>query len=392
MKLPIYLDYNATTPVDPRVVERMLPFFTEQFGNASSKGHPFGWAAEEAVEQARQQIASGIGATPEEITFTSGATEAANLALKGAAAAYARKGRHIVTVQTEHKAVLDTCQTLERDGFNVTYLPVHPSGLLNLEALEAALTDETILVSVMWANNETGVIQPIADIADRVRSRGILLMTDATQALGKIPVTTEHVDVMVASGHKVYGPKGIGFLYARRRHPRVRLVPQVDGGGQERNLRGGTLNVPGIVGMGAAIEIAVAALDEEAARLRALRGRLESELQTALPGIQINGHTAPRLPQTSNITFPGVPADKLILALRDLAVSTGSACSSGSGKPSHVLKALGLSDEQARASLRFSLGRFTTDAEIDYAIPHIVEAVESLNAKPIPQSAIPNLQ
>ncbi|HMB90532.1 MAG TPA: cysteine desulfurase family protein, partial [Rhodothermales bacterium] len=290
---------------------------------------------------------------------------------------------HIVTVQTEHKAVLDTCKTLERDGFEVTYLPVHPSGLLDLDALEAALTDETILVSVMWANNETGVIQPLTAIADRVRSRGILLMTDATQALGKIPVTTEPADVLVASGHKVYGPKGIGFLYASRRRPRVRLVRHIDGGGQERGLRGGTLNVPGIVGVGAAIEIVGAELDKDAARLRALRDRFENELQAALPDIQINGHAAPRLPQTSNITFPGVPSDKLVLALRDLAVSTGSACSSGANKPSHVLKAMGLSDEQARASLRFSLGRFTTDDEIDHAIPHVVEAVQALQPQAI---------
>lgn len=386
MNLPIYLDYNATTPVDQRVMERMLPFFTKQFGNASSKAHPFGWAAEEAVEQARQHIAGVIGATPEEIIFTSGATEAANLALKGTAAAYARKGRHIVTVQTEHKAVLDTCKTLARDGFEVTCLPVHPGGLLDLGALEAALTDETILVSVMWANNETGVIQPIEAIAEQVRSRGILLMTDATQALGKVPVSTEPVDVLVASGHKVYGPKGTGFMYASRRNPRVRLVRHIDGGGQERDLRGGTLNVPGIVGMGAAIEIVGAEVEEDAARLCALRDRFESEVQAALPDIQINGHAAPRLPQTSNITFPGIAADKLILALRDLAVSTGSACSSGSKQPSHVLKAMGLTDEQARATLRFSLGRFTTDDEIDHAITHIVEAAHGLQPQAIATS------
>lgn len=378
MKLPIYLDYNATTPVDERVLAQMVPFFTEHYGNASSKGHPFGWAAEEAVEQAREAVAGCLGAEANEIVFTSGATEAINAAVKGVAGAYARKGRHLVTVQTEHKAVLDTCRALERQGFTVTYLPVHPSGLLDLDALDAVLTDETILVAVMWANNETGVLQPIPEIAERVRARGILFMTDATQAVGKIPVSVAHADLLVCSGHKVYGPKGVGALYVRRRSPRVRLLPLVDGGGQERGVRGGTLNVPGIVGMGAALTLAQADMDRDAARLQRLRDHLEAALLARLPAVQVNGREAPRLPQTSNLTFSGVEAAKLLVALRDVAVSSGSACTSGSNKPSHVLRAMRLPDEAALAALRFSLGRFTTADEIDYAINRIVAAVNQL--------------
>jgi len=387
MKLPIYLDNNATTPVDERVLARMLPFFTEHYGNASSKGHPFGWAAEEAVEQAREAVAACLGAEVQEIVFTSGATEAINAALKGVAGAYARKGRHLVTVQTEHKAMLDTCRALERQGFAVTYLPVESNGLLDLDTLDAALTDETILVAVMGANNETGVLQPLSEIAERVRARSILFMTDATQAVGKIPVSVSHADLLVCSGHKVYGPKGVGALYVRRRHPRVRLLPLVDGGGQERGLRGGTLNVPGIVGMGKALEIAHAERTTDAARLEALRDRFEAALLDYLPEVQVNGQTAPRLPQTANVAFRGVEAAKLVLALRDLAVSTGSACTSGSGKPSHVLKAMGLPDEDALASIRFSLGRFTTADEIDYAIEHVVAAVEKLRGEAATVSA-----
>ncbi len=378
MKLPIYLDHNATTPLDERVLARMLPFFTEHYGNASSKSHPFGWAAGEAVDQAREAVADWLGAEAGEIVFTSGATEAVNAAMKGVAGAYAQKGRHLVTVQTEHKAVLDTARALERQGFRITYLPVQPNGLLNLDTLDAALTDETILVSVMWANNETGVLQPIPEIAERVRARGIVFMTDATQATGKIPVRVEHADLLVCSGHKVYGPKGAGALYVRRRNPRVRLLPLVDGGGQERGLRGGTLNVPGIVGMGAALKIAQAEQPLDAARLQTHRDRFEAALLDRLPGVQINGKAAPRLPQTSNVTFRGVEAAKLLLALRDLAVSTGSACTSGSNKPSHVLRAMGLPAEDALAAIRFSLGRFTTSDEVDYALDHVVEAVETL--------------
>ena len=381
MKLPIYLDYNASTPVDERVLARMMPFFTEQYGNASSKGHPFGWAAEEAVEQAREAVAACLGAEAREIVFTSGATEAINATLKGVAGAYGRKGRHLVTVQTEHKAMLDTCRSLERQGCSVTYLPVQPNGLLDLDTLDDALTDETILVAVMAGNNETGVLQPIPEIAGRVRARGILFMTDATQAVGKVPVSVEHADLLVCSGHKVYGPKGVGVLYVRRRNPRVRLLPLIDGGGQEQGSRGGTLNVPGIVGMGAALEIAHAECDADAARLIALRDRFEAALVDHLPDVYVNGQTTPRLPQTANVTFRGVEAAKLVLALRGLAASTGSACTSGSGKPSHVLKAMGLSDDDALASIRFSLGRFTTAGEIDYAIEHVVAAVGQLRGE-----------
>ena len=383
MKLPIYLDHNATTPVDERVLARMVPFFTEHYGNASSKGHPFGWAAEEAVAQAREAVAGCLGAEANEIVFTSGATEAVNAAMKGVAGAYAGKGRHIVTVQTEHKAVLDTARALERQGFHITYLPVDGNGLVDLDALEAALTDETILVSVMWANNETGVLQPIPEIAERVRARGILFMTDATQAVGKVSVSTAYADLLVCSGHKVYGPKGVGALYVRRRNPRVRILPLLDGGGQERGLRGGTLNVPGIVGMGAALDFAQREYKADRARLEALRDQFETALLRRLPDVSINGGTAPRLPQTANITFGGVDAAKLLLALRDLAVSTGSACTSGSTRPSHVLKAMGLSNEDALATVRFSLGRFTTAEEVDYAINHIVSAVDQLRAETI---------
>ena len=381
MKGPIYLDYNATTPVDERVVQRMLPFFGEHFGNASSKGHPFGWAAAEAVEQARETVAAALGAMPQEIVFTSGATEAANLALKGVAEAYARAGRHLVTVATEHRAVLDACRALERDGVRVSYLPVRPDGRLDLGDLEAALTDETVLVSVMAANNETGVLQPLPEIAARVRARGILLMTDATQALGKLPVGVDDVDLLVGSAHKFYGPKGAGLLYVRRRDPRVRLVPLVDGGGQEQGLRGGTLNVPAIVGMGAALALAEAGRAAEAARLEALRDRFEAALVERVPGVQINGRTAPRLPQTSSVTFHGTKAANLIVALRNLAVSTGSACSSGSGKPSHVLKAMGLTDAEALATIRFSLGRFTTEKDVDVALDEIAAAVATVRAE-----------
>ena len=381
MHLPIYLDCNATTPVDARVLEAMLPYFTERYGNASSKGHAYGWAAEEAVEQAREQVAALIGAEAREVVFTSGATESINLALKGVAEAYVRKGRHVVTVETEHKATLDACRTLERQGNRVTYLPVDENGLVRPADVEAALTDETILVSVMWANNETGVIQPIEEIADVVRARGILFMTDATQAAGKIPISTEHADLLVLSAHKFYGPKGVGALYLSRGRPRVRLLPLVDGGGQENGLRGGTLNVPGIVGMGAAAALAGDGLGAERARLEPLRDRFEADVRAALPEVRVNGEGAPRLPQTSNLSFPSVRVNNLVAALRDLALSTGSACSSGSGKPSHVLQAMGLSDAIAQSTLRFSLGRFTTAEEIDHATELVIAAVRRLREK-----------
>ncbi len=381
MPQPLYLDYNATTPVDEHVLRRMLPYFREHYGNASSRGHVLGWQAAEAVDQAREQVAALLGAAPRALTFTSGATEAANLALKGAARAYARAGRHLVTVQTEHRAVLDTCRALEREGFEVTYLPVDPDGRLDLDALQDVLTDETTVASVMGANNETGVLQPIPEIAEIARAAGALFMTDATQAVGKIPVDAAHADLLVCSAHKVYGPKGVGVLYASRRAPRVRLVPLVDGGGQEEGRRGGTLNVPGIVGMGAAAALAQERLEADGARLRRLRDRLEAQIAGALPHVEVNGRAAPRLPQTSSLTFRGLRAEKLEMQLRGLAVSTGSACSTGAERPSHVLTAMGLPEADARATLRFSLGRPTTEADVDRAAAQVVEAVRRLREK-----------
>lgn len=379
MPPPIYLDYNATTPVDARVLEAMLPYFAQHFGNASSRGHAYGWAADEAVEQAREQVAALLGAAPEEVVFTSGATEALSLALKGAARAYAARGRHLVTVQTEHRAVLDACRALERDGFTVTYLGVDADGQVQLDALEAALTPQTTLVAVMAANNETGVLQPLDAVAHMVRSRGMLLLTDATQALGKIPVSVEGVDLLAASAHKCYGPKGVGLLYVRRREAHVRLVPLQEGGGQEQGLRGGTLNTPGIVGLGAAAALAQAEQPAEAARLRALRDRFEAAVREALPEVRVGSAAAPRLPQTSSLTLPGLPAARLLPALRELALSTGSACASGSGRPSHVLKAMGYSDADAQATLRVSLGRFTTTEEVEAAAALLVAAAEALS-------------
>ena len=378
MKLPIYLDYNATTPVDNRVVERMLPFFTQHFGNASSKGHPYGWAAAEAVAQAREHMSTALQASPEEFYFTGGATESINTAIKGVATTYARKGNHIVTVQTEHKAVLEACRFLEKQGCEITVLPVDQHGLIDLNQLEAAITDQTILVSVMWANNETGVIQPVADIAKLVRSRDVLFMTDGTQALGKIPVSVDDIDLFACTAHKLYGPKGIGGLYIRKRNPRVRLTPLIHGGSQEEGKRGGTLNVPGIVGFGAATEVALADMQEDASRLASLRDTFEKTLLDTLPNIHIHGHAAPRLPHVSNMAFAGVTSARLVTHLRDLAMSTGSACSSGTGKPSHVLKAMGVNDDLAYASLRMSLGRFTTEEEMVFAAEKIIAAVKSL--------------
>ena len=382
MEFPIYLDYNATTPVDEQVLEVMLPYFSRRFGNASSTTHSFGWTAEEAAEQAREQVAGFLGAADaDEVLFTSGATEAINAAIKGVAEAYARKGRHIVTAQTEHKAVLDTCKALEHQDYDVTYLPVDESGRVDPDDVEAAFTDETILAAIMWANNETGVLQPIPEIYERVRSRDILFMTDATQAVGKVPVSVEHADLLACSGHKVYGPKGVGALYVSRRNPRVRLVPLIDGGGQESGRRGGTLNVPGIVGMGEALERAQEKTEEESSRLEQLRNRFEAKLLDELPDLLMNSEGAPRLPQTANISFRGLEANNLMTALRNVAVSSGSACTSGSNKPSHVLKAMGLSGEEARAALRFSLGRYTTEEEVDYAAEQVIEGVSQLRSK-----------
>jgi cysteine desulfurase len=378
---PVYLDYNATTPVDPQVLACMLPYFTERFGNPSSKGHRYGLEAEAAVEVAREQLAVLLGAEPENLIFTSGATEALNLAIKGVAQALAHRGRHVVTVQTEHAAVLEACRALARRGWEVTYLPVDAEGRLDMAALEAALRPDTVLLCVMWANNETGVLHPIPAIAQLARDRGVPLLVDATQAVGKIPVQVTGIDLLACSAHKFYGPKGVGALYVRRK-PELRLQPLLDGGGQEQGLRSGTLNVPGIVGMGAAAVRAAEVMAEEMSRLQALRDRLEQGLQGALSGVRVNGAGAPRLPQTSSITFEGVRADRLLAAVRTLALSAGSACGSGRGKPSHVLRAMGRTDTEAQATIRISLGRFTTAADIDYALTELIAAVERLRRSP----------
>lgn len=378
---PVYLDYNATTPVDPQVLACMLPYFTERFGNPSSKGHRYGLEAEAAVEVAREQLAVLLGAEPENLIFTSGATEALNLAIKGVAQALAHRGRHVVTVQTEHAAVLEACRALARRGWEVTYLPVDAEGRLDMAALEAALRPDTVLLCVMWANNETGVLHPIPAIAQLARDRGVPLLVDATQAVGKIPVQVTGIDLLACSAHKFYGPKGVGALYVRRK-PELRLQPLLDGGGQEQGLRSGTLNVPGIVGMGAAAVRAAEVMAEEMSRLQALRDRLEQGLQGALSGVRVNGAGAPRLPQTSSITFEGVRADRLLAAARTLALSAGSACGSGRGKPSHVLRAMGRTDTEAQATIRISLGRFTTAADIDYALTELIAAVERLRRSP----------
>ena len=382
MATPIYLDYNATTPVDPRVLDAMLPFFGEHFGNASSE-HAFGWAADEAVKQARERTAKLIGATPRTMFFTSGATESISLAIRGAGDVYGGRRHRIVTVQTEHRAVLATCEAMEREGFETTYLPVDATGLVDLDALEAALNDETFLVSVMWANNETGVIQPIAEIAERAHAAGAVMMSDATQAVGKLPVSVNHdgVDLLALSGHKLYGPKGVGALYVRQRGPRVKLRPQVTGGGQEGGLRGGTLNVPGIVGLGMAAHLARREQDAEAERLEALRDRFETAVCDAVPGTVVNAAGAPRLPNTTNLRFEGARAAQLLPVMHGVAASNGSACHAHTDEPSHVLRAMGLTEEQARASVRFSLGRPTTEAEVDAAVGRVAEAVHPVRRR-----------
>jgi cysteine desulfurase len=380
LKLPVYLDYNSTTPCDSRVVEAMLPYFTDRFGNAASRSHARGWEAEEAVELAREQIAALIGAEPKEVVFTSGATEADNLAIKGVVEAYAAKGSHIITVATEHKAVLDTCGHVEKKGGQITYLSVNPEGLIDLEELEAAIRPTTILIAVMFANNEIGVIQPVREIGDIARRHGVLFFSDATQAVGKIPVDVlaDGIDLMAMSAHKLYGPKGIGALYVRRRGPRVRLSAQMDGGGHERGMRSGTLNVPGIVGFGEACSICGQEMEVDGLRIQLLRDRLECAL-LALDGARLNGSREHRLPQTTNISFKGIDGDALLAALgKNVALSSGSACTSASMEPSYVLKALGLEDELAHASLRLGLGRFTTPEEVDYAIGEIGKTVGRL--------------
>lgn len=380
LKLPIYLDNNSTTPCDPRVVEEMLPFFYEKFGNAASRSHSFGWTAEEAVDYAREQVAKLINASPKEIIFTSGATEADNLAIKGVYEMYASKGDHIITLTTEHKAVLDTCKHVEKLGGSVTYLEVKSDGLVDLEALEKAITDKTILISIMFGNNEVGVIQPIREISAIARKHGVLFFTDATQAVGKIPVDVQAdgIDLMAFSAHKMYGPKGVGALYVRRKNPRVKVTSQMDGGGHERGMRSGTMNVPGIVGFGKACEICMNEMESEAKRLSVMRDRLEAGL-LELDEAYVNGSVEHRLPHVSNISFKYVEGEGLMMGFnKNIALSSGSACTSASLEPSYVLKALGLGDDLAHSSLRFGLGRFTTDEQIDYTIKAISETVLKL--------------
>jgi cysteine desulfurase len=380
MKLPIYMDYHATTPMDPRVFEAMKPYFLETFGNAASRNHSFGWEAEEAVEKSRKQIASLIGATAKEIVFTSGATESNNLALKGVAEMYAEKGNHIITAATEHKAILDTCKRLEKHGVRVTYLAVQQNGLVDLEQLAASITDKTILISLMYANNEIGVIQPIAEIGKLAKSKGVLLHTDATQAVGKVPVNVikDNIDLMSMSGHKMYGPKGVGALYVRRKGPRVQLTAQMDGGGHERGMRSGTLNVPGIVGLGEACALCQAEMTEESKRMAYLRDKLKDKLQSELDETYINGTMEHRLPNNLNISFAYVEGESLLMGINDIAVSSGSACTSATLEPSYVLKALGAGDDLAHSSIRFGLGRFNTEAEVDYVAAKVIDVVKKL--------------
>jgi cysteine desulfurase len=380
VKLPIYLDNHATTPLDPRVLEAMMPYLTNKFGNAASRNHSFGWEAEQAVETAREQIAKLIGATAKEIIFTSGATESDNLAIKGVAEMYKEKGNHIVTAVTEHKAVLDTCKRLEKDGYRVTYLPVKADGLIDLNDLRRAIDDKTTLVTIMYANNEIGVVQPVGEIGKICKEKGVLFHCDAVQAVGKIPVNviTDNIDLASISGHKIYGPKGVGALYVRRKNPRVQITAQIDGGGHERGMRSGTLNVPGIVGLGKACELAMQELSEESARLAALRDRLKNKLQSELDEVFINGSTEHRLPGNLNMSFLYVEGESLLMGINDIAVSSGSACTSATLEPSYVLKSLGLGDDVAHSSIRFGIGRFTTQAEIDYVADKVVDVVKKL--------------
>ena len=377
IKLPIYLDNHATTSVDPRVLDEMLPYFSEQFGNAASRNHSFGWAADNAVKTARLRAANLLGASPEEIVFTSGATESDNLAIKGVAEAYRGNGNHIITGTTEHKAVLDSCHHLEQSGFRVTYLPVQTNGLIDLGGVERTVDDRAILVTIMAANNETGTLQPIAEIGKLCRERGVIFHTDAAQAAGKIPlnVDEQNIDLLSISAHKLYGPKGVGLLYVRRG---VQLSPIIDGGGHERGMRSGTLNVPGIVGLGRACEISQQEMPGESARTAALRDRLRDKLLGSLDGVAINGSSERRLPGNLNVSFAGIEGEELLTALDGIAVSSGAACTSAHIEPSYVLKALGLSDELAQASLRFGIGRFNTEAEIDYVADRVIEAVRQL--------------
>ena len=366
--------------MDPRILDAMLPFFTEHFGNAASRNHSFGWEAEQAVEKARKQIADLIGATPKEIIFTSGATESNNLALKGVAEMYAERGNHIITAATEHKAILDTCKHLEKKGIRVTYLPLQQNGLIDLDMLREAITDKTILVSIMYANNEIGVLQPIREIGAICKERGVLLHTDAVQAVGKVPVdvTKDNIDILSLTAHKIYGPKGVGALYVRRRNPRVQLTAQMDGGGHERGMRSGTLNVPSIVGLGEACAICHREMTEESKRTQHLRDKLRNKLESELDEVFINGSMEHRLPNNLNISFAYVEGESLLMGINDIAVSSGSACTSATLEPSYVLKALGAGDDLAHSSIRFGIGRFNTEEEIDYTADRIIEVVRKL--------------
>ena len=379
LKFPIYLDNHATTPMDPRVLEVMTPFFLEKFGNAASRNHQFGWEAEEGVERARKQIGDLIGANSKEIIFTSGATESNNLAIKGVAQMYAEKGNHIITAATEHKAVLDTCKHLEKEGLRVTYLPLKGDGLIDLDMLKDSFTDKTILVSIMYANNEIGVIQPVKEIGKMCKERGVLFHTDGVQAVGKVPVNViaDNIDIMSLTAHKIYGPKGVGALYVRRKNPRVQLTAQMDGGGHERGMRSGTLNVPGIVGLGEACGICHREMEQEMSRARYLRDKLHAKL-AKIEESYVNGTMEYRLPHNLNMSFAYVEGESLLMGINDIAVSSGSACTSATLEPSYVLKALGLGDDLAHTSIRFGIGRFNTEEEIDYVGNRMTEVVEKL--------------
>lgn len=380
LKLPVYLDNNATTPMDPRVLEAMLPYFTERFGNAASRNHPFGWEAEEAVDYAREQVAALIGADPKEIIFTSGATEGDNLAIKGVFEMYASRGNHIITCNFEHKAVLDTCKHIEKEGGEVTYIPVSPDGLVDPAAIEAAIKPTTILISIMYANNEIGTILPIREISAIAKKHGILFFTDATQAVGKIPVDVQKdgIDLLTFTGHKIYGPKGIGALYVRRKNPRVKVTAQMDGGGHERGMRSGTLNVPGIVGFGKACELCRLEMADDAKRISAMRDKLQNAL-LQVEESYLNGSKDHKLPHVTNISFKHVEGEGLLMGFnKNIALSSGSACTSASLEPSYVLKALGLGDDLAHSSLRFGLGRFTTEDQIDYTVEQVTNTVNKL--------------
>ena len=380
VQLPIYFDNHATTPVDPRVLEAMLPYFNAKFGNAASRNHSFGWAGEQAVENARLQVASLIGATPKEIIFTSGATESDNLMIKGVAEMYKEKGNHVITQAIEHKAVLDTCKRLEKEGFEVTYLPVQRDGRVDPEDVLKAITPKTILITIMYANNEIGVINPIAEIGKIAKEHGIFFAVDGVQAVGKVPVDVQkdNIDLLAISAHKIYGPKGVGALYVRRRNPRVQLAAIIDGGGHERGMRSGTLNVPGIVGLGAACEIAQKEMPVEAERMRKLRDRLRAGLEAKLDEVFINGSLEHRLPNNLNMSFAYVEGESLLMGINDIAVSSGSACTSATLEPSYVLKALGVGEDLAHTSIRFGLGRFNTEEEVDYVTDKMVQVVTKL--------------